>query len=262
MAKELPYFRWFPKDAEADAKYAAMSLAELGLFHRCLNASWTNDGLPTNPEEIARVLRIPVKEFAKLWPRVVVCFSGQERLYNSRQEIERTRAISKSEQASDAVRRRRDRSTSDDTDVHTDDSSSDHIRPFESDSEGSVFDLKQKRKPSMQAESDQWFDGVFWPSWPVKENKARGKADARKIKPDERDAVIAGLRLQSVKIASMERPIHASTWINNRRWEDDPKAVESAIARNGTGSLFQNVPDRLVRRNENNMLTKMALGEK
>jgi hypothetical protein len=111
LSKDLPYFRWFPKDAESDDKYASLTLAELGLYHRCLNASWMNHGIPSEPAQIARVLRVPQREFMRLWPSVSPCFSGQVKLYNSRQERERDHAVSKSKKATDAVNTRYVRST-------------------------------------------------------------------------------------------------------------------------------------------------------
>jgi len=100
--KLLPYFKWFPSDAESDEKYAAMSMAERGLFHTAMNYSWINDGLPVDPVEVARVLRVPIKEFNKLWVRVSICFIGSERLRNPRQEVERQGAISVSKERSKA----------------------------------------------------------------------------------------------------------------------------------------------------------------
>ena len=116
MSRELPYFRWYPADAESDASYAAMTLAELGLYHRALNHAWLNDGLPTDDERVRRELRVDREDFALNWPAVRDCFKGQSRLRNKRQEAERTHAKSKSKKASDAVRIRIERSSSDTSD--------------------------------------------------------------------------------------------------------------------------------------------------
>lgn len=100
MSKELPYFRWYPSDAESDSKYAALSLSELGLFHRCLNLSWMNDGLPSDPLEIGRVLRITPREVKMLWPRVSECFELREGKHcNRRQEQERLHAKGKGDKS-------------------------------------------------------------------------------------------------------------------------------------------------------------------
>lgn len=70
-------------------------------------------------------------------------------------------------------------------------------------------------------EPDTWFDRVFWPAWPVKENKVNARKAAAKIPAHKRPQVLDGLRRQAVAIAAMERPIHAATWINGQRWEDE-----------------------------------------
>lgn len=106
LAKLLPYFRWYPADAESDAKYAAMTLSELGLFHRCLNHAWLNDGLSSSVEEMSRELRISEKEIRPLWSRVSKCFvpsAVDDRVRNNRQEEERSHAVSKSSKSSDAA---------------------------------------------------------------------------------------------------------------------------------------------------------------
>ena len=111
MPKELPYFRWYPTDAESDSQYTAMTLTELGLYHRCLNHAWTNDGLPSVIGDLARELRLPTRELLRSWDRVSRCFVLQSdgRLRNSRQESERENARNKSASASKSVRTRYER---------------------------------------------------------------------------------------------------------------------------------------------------------
>ncbi len=101
----LPYFKWYPADAESDSNYCLMSVSELGLFHRCLNRSWVNDGLPSEPEEIRRILRLEPREFKKHWPVVAESFPECEdgRRRNSRQEKERLAAKEKSNTASQSA---------------------------------------------------------------------------------------------------------------------------------------------------------------
>jgi hypothetical protein len=70
-----------------------------------------------------------------------------------------------------------------------------------------------------------WFEGTFWPAWPVKENKAAAEKASKDIAEADREAVMTGLRIQADRIRSMERPIHAATWIHNRRWEDEERVT-------------------------------------
>lgn len=81
-----------------------MTDAELGFFHRCLNRSWINNGLPADPAELARLLKVTPAYLRKVWERVGQKFSEVDgRLVNPRQELERSKAISKSEQAASAA---------------------------------------------------------------------------------------------------------------------------------------------------------------
>jgi uncharacterized protein YdaU (DUF1376 family) len=103
----LPYYSMYPKDFDSDDAVRAMEDSELGLYIRCLNHSWINDGLPADPEEIRRRFRDPPNEFARKWKRVELCFpvaaDGKRR--NPRQERERAQAIAKSLKASANAKR-------------------------------------------------------------------------------------------------------------------------------------------------------------
>ncbi len=96
MAKALPYFKWYPADAETDERYASMTDQELGFYHHCLNRSWINDGLPVEMDELARMMHVKGGYLAKVWPRVSCCFIiVGDRYRNKRQEEEREAANSK-----------------------------------------------------------------------------------------------------------------------------------------------------------------------
>lgn len=223
MAKELPYFRWYPKDAESDSKYASMTLAELGLYHRCLNHSWMNDGIPSEVSELSRELRISEREIRRHWPRVSRCFVtsvNDERGRNPRQEEERSYALTKSERSTNAVRSRYGRNTDVDTNAPP--------HAYESDSESgssssSEVSLRAK-KLEKNGEAKSWFNDEFWPAWSVKENKAAASRAALYVTPEDRALAVAGAKLQADRIRAMERPIHAATWLHNRRWEDENRA--------------------------------------
>ena len=216
MSKDLPYFRWFPKDAEADFKYISMSLSELGLFHRCLNLAWLNDGIPSDVTELARLLRLSVDEVETNWKRVSLCFVGRGKAKtNPRQEEERNHALTKSAKSAAAARTRYGRTADADADAPP--------RAFESESK----EPQDIDKPSLRqktAEADEWFENVFWPLWPVKDNKSAAKVRVRHLALEDRQLALEGVRAQSAKIKAMERPIHASTWLHNRRWEDETRS--------------------------------------
>jgi uncharacterized protein YdaU (DUF1376 family) len=114
MAKKLPYFKWYPGDAETDENFKSMDDAEIGFYMRCLNHAWLNGGLPADPGDRARALRSPRKYCDSQWGRVGRCFEldmeDGERLVNRRQEEERSKAETKSQRATNSVRTRYERS--------------------------------------------------------------------------------------------------------------------------------------------------------
>jgi uncharacterized protein YdaU (DUF1376 family) len=105
--KELPFFKWFPADAETDAFYASLSYEALGLYHRMLNLAWINNGLPSDLEELASVIRVERSFLDKYWPKLSKRWVERDgMLFNSKQEEERADALEKSQKASEAAKAR------------------------------------------------------------------------------------------------------------------------------------------------------------
>lgn len=111
--KDLPYYRLWVKDFDTNEAVRELNLAEAGLFLFALNHAWINDGLPSEPESIRRVLKISPAEFRRHWPLVAKCFfkDSSNRLRNKRQEEERQEALSVSIRNSANVRKRYDKPT-------------------------------------------------------------------------------------------------------------------------------------------------------
>ena len=135
MAK-LPYYKMYPGDADADENFRLMSYEQRGVYWSLLNHAWLNDGLPASPHDIQSILRIPEKEFVKCWERVSTCFpENNGRRRNPRQEEERSKAIRKSESATESIRTRYERSTNE------------PLRAYESESEPVVeFGFKKENQ--------------------------------------------------------------------------------------------------------------------
>ncbi len=106
MANGLPYFKWYPKDAETDILYCRMTDQELGLYHRCLNLSWINGGLPADLADLAEALGKPLEYIERMWPRLSKCFillsTDPSKYVNPRQEKERQAASELSEKRASA----------------------------------------------------------------------------------------------------------------------------------------------------------------
>lgn len=112
--KALPYYKMYPADAETDERFKSMSDTEKGFYWRCLNHCWINGSLPADPSERAKALGNPQSYADRMWERVGRCFSpmqGGSRVINPRQEEERSKAICKSEKATESIRKRYERSS-------------------------------------------------------------------------------------------------------------------------------------------------------
>jgi hypothetical protein len=77
------------------------------------------------------------------------------------------------------------------------------------------------------SESDpatEWFNREFWPAYPRHTAKKDGLAAARKLTEQERAAAIFGLKSQLPELRARDpsKIPHPATWLNGRRWEDEP----------------------------------------
>ncbi len=115
--QRLPFFKWYPADADTDQNFRAMDDADIGFYIRCLNHAWINGSIPADPKERARVLRTRLNTANKRWQRVGKCFVTSslhpDCLINSRQEAERDFAVKKSQLAKESVKVRIERSSND-----------------------------------------------------------------------------------------------------------------------------------------------------
>ena len=158
-AKLLPYFRWYPSDAESDLTYSSFSSTELGVFHRALNYAWMNDGLPDDDALIARALRLSVRDLREAWPVVRNSFpvdnDGKRR--NKRQQTERVQVQSINAKASESAKIRWSR------DANALPSQCEgYTRAYEYESV-SVFDLELTKKKTFRTDEASFRE--WWEVW-------------------------------------------------------------------------------------------------
>ena len=84
-------FQFYPADFLASSKVARMSTMEIGAYFTLLCYAWTDNGLPAQIDQLAKLLRMPSGRFKKLWAGVLSeCFEERQgRLVNPRQERQR-----------------------------------------------------------------------------------------------------------------------------------------------------------------------------
>jgi len=73
-AEKSPAFQFYPKDFLSDPNVIAMRMAERGAYITLLCLCWTEQVLPADPDELARLCKIPRSLFMGMWPNLSRCF--------------------------------------------------------------------------------------------------------------------------------------------------------------------------------------------
>ena len=89
---------------------------------------------------------------------------------------------------------------------------------------------------------DVWFSETFWPIFPRKVGRAAALRIAAKVAktPEDREAIMSGLERHLPELQSREQRFvpHASTWLSQRRWEDEPEAPRPTRPLNAVEALY------------------------
>tara|TARA_R110002051_G_scaffold323216_1_gene416084 strand:- start:1009 stop:1881 length:873 start_codon:yes stop_codon:yes gene_type:complete len=100
---KAPAFQFYAGDFLSDLKVASMNMEERGVYITLLAYSWLEDGLPDNPEKLARLCGNP-ESWESSWLTVGECFflADDGKLYNSKMEEIREELISYKNKMSNA----------------------------------------------------------------------------------------------------------------------------------------------------------------
>ena len=92
---KAPAFQFYAGDFLSDLKVASMNMEERGIYITLLAYSWLENGLPDNPEKLARLCGNP-DGWESSWLTVGECFflADDGKLYNSKMEEIREELIS------------------------------------------------------------------------------------------------------------------------------------------------------------------------
>lgn len=106
MAK-YPYMKWYPLDYAA--KTGHLTLEEDGFYRRMLDYAWLRGdiGLPANPTELARLLKLDGRVVRRILPRMADFWTERDgKLFNGRIEEDRRILAVSSEKQSDNAKAR------------------------------------------------------------------------------------------------------------------------------------------------------------
>jgi uncharacterized protein YdaU (DUF1376 family) len=112
VTRKDPALLLFGSDFYEDEDVLQMDLEQQGAYLRLLWLAWRNDGLPTDPACLAKMLHVSLKRFtARIWPAIQACWHEQDgRLRQKRQEQERERRQGRDQAPQDGQPQPADRS--------------------------------------------------------------------------------------------------------------------------------------------------------
>lgn len=89
-SERAPAFQFYPKDFLTDAHVLPMTLTERGAYITLLCVCWLERSLPSDQSSLAKLCRITLPQFRKLWPALAPCFELRaDRLTQGRLDRER-----------------------------------------------------------------------------------------------------------------------------------------------------------------------------
>lgn len=90
-----PAFQFYAKDFLSSSKVQRMTLTEVGVYIILLAHNWLSGGIPTDPAEIGKIVKLPAVRFRKMWAGPLSeCFVKRgAHLTNPRIEQERQKQI-------------------------------------------------------------------------------------------------------------------------------------------------------------------------
>jgi hypothetical protein len=207
-----------------------MTFEERGIYIDLLAYCWREGSIPTDPEGLSRLLNTAIETVHRTWPAIAPCFDDHGR--NWRLDKER-RAMDKRRKAmSDAgILGNERRWGGDRLAIAKDRSASAEGGGAGSDLRDELFlnsHTGQSPNGARPARAMGEFE-EFWTVWPWKTNKPAAWKAFVQLGPDR--PLLEAMKLGVARYQECDRVkrgviLHASTWIRNRRWEDQPMKVE------------------------------------
>ena len=240
-AYKSPAFQFYPDSWLSSMDITLMTSAEEGAYIRLLCHAWLSPdcGLPADSRALQTLSRLG-SAWSKSEATIRAKFRQEDgRIYNDRLLAERSKQEVWREKSSAGGKRsgvtRREANHEPKTkggsllvdDLHEPNSNSSSPSPFPVNTKAKEHTPAAKSAAvSVSDQVEVWFSQEFWPVYPRREAKVAALRSARAVlkTPELRAAALRALTLQLPELTSRppdKRP-HPATWINGRRWEDEP----------------------------------------
>lgn len=243
-----PAFQFYAKDIYTGT--SDLSRLEFGVYVTGLAWSWDNGPLPLDPTRRARVLLTDVRECAAVWPVISGMWREtpngfvNDRLERLREE-QRKYSERQSRRGTSGAESRWHKYSRDDgtgnisaipealAQAQPDNGSAPAPAPASASPICNLQSADQKprakaARASVESPYDASFHMRFWPAYPRKTAKPEALKAWRKLTPDLDTiaAIEASLQWQCRQATwtkeNGEYIPHPATWLNQRRWEDEP----------------------------------------
>lgn len=232
-----PAYQHYASNFLSDDKVCRMSYTEIGIYQVLLDHSWLARGLPNKTSEIAKMLKLPLARFEKLWAGALSeCFVERKgRLVNPRLELEREKQEEYRRRQSDNGSKGGRPPKSQHQAVGYQSLSSGKARVMKTeDPSGVVLDSEKKRP--LEIDGQQAFM-AFQAEYPKNRRKGGYLAQSAYFEqlalaggPDVLMAALAN-HILSEQWANPEHIPGMDTWLTEERWRQELPIAGSASAR-------------------------------
>jgi uncharacterized protein YdaU (DUF1376 family) len=236
VANKAPAYQWYPKDFKTDEKCQLMNYEQQGVYRALLDHQWLHGSIPIDPEDIAELLKIPYKDFQKIWRRVGVCFEEiNGRLVNERMEKEREKLDSFKAERSESGSKGAQKRWQNDNSANGSGNGSAIEQPMANDSSASAIafpdsNTSTQKNPSKHVTDDPspslWDEFCrIYPKRSGALNRAKAEPKFKKL-GKEQQAAIDGLKkyrawCDATGKTGTELVKQMDSWINGRLWLED-----------------------------------------
>lgn len=246
MSKEKsPAFQFYPRDLLSDINWRMMNYPERGMYWELVSVCWLEKRLPADLGALARLLQVSVEQFESAWRMIGKCFEVDPKdsalILHPRLESERLKQCEWKTKCSKGGRNSAGKRKTKQQLIREQGScdllpSKPQLKVNSSSSSSSSSSVKEKEPPIVpQRGTTNGLDKLFvkfWESYPRHESKALAYKSFVKIHPDDRliDRMVSWLieAKLSEQWQDKNHIPHASTWLNQRRWEGDPPPKPSS----------------------------------
>ena len=210
--KTLPHFPFYPSDFIA--KTGRLTDEQIGAYIRLLCEQWITGDIPLvithDGTHDANVLRMICESADRSWPAIAKYFEPIDTgMKNPRMEKVRVKALDIYQKRVNAGIASGEARTHDGASVPT--------------SEGTTQNpkLKEQKKENLKR-TTQLFDR-FYSAYPRKVSKSPALKAFTKLNPDDNlfDVIMVALEIHKKNWTDPQFIPHPSTWLNQRRWEDE-----------------------------------------